>query len=639
MIPVLRPPSDAWPTPVSAELACRSGIQVGDLTVTPHFLYWTEQRPEEDGRTAIVGQVGGNKPADVIGPPWSASSSVHEYGGRCYAADDEIVYFCNESDQRIYRTDGKRQPVPVSPAPPEGEELRYVTPVLTTDGRWLICVRETHYGSGVENDLVAVATDCSQNVVRLAGGHDFFGCPALSPDGTKLAWTTWQLPDMPWDRSQLWEGDLLTGPRLARRRLVAGATAQSITQPRYSPDSVLTFLSDINGWWNLHAEINGVITCLADHRADLAEPDWTAGQMSYAFTGSGGIAAISAEDGVDRLVLFSPGKQKFEHLPCEYTSLQSLQAHRTELFVIGADSSHPPAVISIDLAERRTSVIRAPSGAQWARPYTSNPVAITAVAGDGTRSHAFYYRPADHRFPAPNLPPPLIVNVHGGPTLRTTSGFNAEIPFWTSRGFAYLDVNYRGSAGFGRDYRRSLYGQWGVGDVADCKAAALHVAALGLADASRMVIRGRSAGGYTALMSLATGSTFRAGASYWGVTDVRRLAGQTHRFESGYLISLIGSDRIAPDSDDLRSPAQLAQDISAPVIIFQGDKDRVVTVEQAELLVASLTDNGIEHSFMLFDGEGHGLQKVENAARALQAEAEFYERVLAPEDDAWSPPA
>ena len=631
-------PPGTWHSPVDSALVCSSGIEFGNLQVTSSAEYWTERRPHE-GRVVIVRCADGGEPIDVISPPWSAATSVHEYGGRSYVAVDagpvSWVYFTNSDDGRVYRHRiGDAQPTAISPVPVEGENLRYVSPVVTADGSWLICVRERHFQGDVVNELVAIATDGSMTVCVLVSGPDFVASPTLAPDGSRLAWTTWDLPDMPWDSTRLWEADIVASRdggelRLVNHRLVVGTERQAITQPRYDANGVLYFVSDLTGWWSVWKRTGQTCECVLDNGSDLAEPEWSAGQSSWSIADDGTIAAISIRNGVDELVVLRPGSDTIATLSNAYTSMHGLQIRGQTAYVIAANGVCPPSIVAISLADGSVMALTRPADIGFPESYVSVPESITVAGADGTQIQAFLYAPVNPDYAlSADRPPPLIVNVHGGPTLRTSAAFNPEVQFWTTRGFAYVDVNYRGSAGFGRDYRRMLNGQWGITDVADCVAVALHVARLGLANPSQMMIRGRSAGGYTTLMALATSAVFAAGASYWGVGDLELFAASTHKFESGYAGVLVGCGPGEVESYRARSPVRLAGQITAPVLIVQGTDDRIVPLSQAELLHAELSARGIEHSLIVFDGEGHGLRHASNAARALDEELRLYQAVI-----------
>jgi dipeptidyl aminopeptidase/acylaminoacyl peptidase len=582
-----------------------SGLQVsGDA------LYWVEGRPAEAGRQVVVRWRPGHDPVDVLPAPYSARTTVHEYGGGAFCVDGDTVYFSNFDDQRLYRADGH-------PIAPDG--ARYAD--ADVRGTRLVCVRERHLDDGVVNDVVELATDGSAEPTVVAAGHDFYAAPRFGPDG-RLAWLAWDHPRMPWDGTVL-EVD---------GRPVAGGPEESITQPRWSPDGALHWISDRTGWWNLYREGEP----LAPMEADFAEPDWVFGQSTYAFLRDGRVVARwSGHLGI-------LGEQPLD-LP--FTSYSSVRGYGDKVAAIAASPTQAPAVVTIDpaTAERRpeggagveVTVVRRSRPTPIDSGYLSTPRLIDFPTTGGATAHGLFYPPAnqDHEGP-PDDRPPLMVTSHGGPTAQASTGLELRTQFWTSRGFAVVDVDYRGSSGYGRAYRRLLDGQWGVADVEDCVAAARYLADSGEVDGRRMVIRGSSASGLTTLLALTKG-VFAAGASLYGVVDLASLATDTHKFEARYLDGLVGPWPEAADVYRTRSPLTHADELSAPLIIFQGLDDKVVPPSQAEALVDALRRAGLPFAYLTFEGEAHGFRKAETIRRVVEAELSFYGQVLAftPADD------
>ena len=577
-------------------------MSLSSLQVSGHALYWSEGRPAEAGRQIVVRWRPGEEPVDVLPAPFSARTTVHEYGGGAFCAAGDTVYFSNHDDQRLYRLDAGGDPQPIAP-----EGARYADGEVHGDR--LACVRERHLDDGVVNDIVELPTDGSTEPTVVAEGHDFYAAPRFSPDG-RLAWLAWDHPRMPWD------GTLLEpGP-------VAGGPEESVSQPRWSPDGALHWISDRTGWWNVYREGEP----LAPMEAEFAEPDWVFGQSTYDFLPSGRV--IARWDG--RLGVLGD-----EPLDLPYTSFSAVRAYGDKVAVIAASPTQAPAVVVIDPETADVTVVRTSRPTPVDPGYLSTPRRIEFPTAGGATAHALFYPPAnkDQHGPAGERPP-LMVTSHGGPTSAASTGLELRTQFWTSRGFAVVDVDYRGSSGYGRAYRRQLDGQWGVADVDDCVAAARHLADAGEVDGRRMVIRGSSASGLTTLLALTKG-VFAAGASLYGVVDLAALATDTHKFEARYLDGLVGPWPDAADVYRERSPLSHADELAAPLIIFQGLDDKVVPPSQAEVLVDALRRAGLPFAYLTFEGEAHGFRQAATIRRVVEAELSFYGQVLgfAPADD------
>jgi dipeptidyl aminopeptidase/acylaminoacyl peptidase len=587
------------------------------------------RRPAGDGA--------GGEAGDAIPEGFNARTLAHEYGGASYWLSGATLLFANFDDQRLYRVDPGSPPRPITPEPrlPTGD--RYADGVVTPDGRWIVCVRERHMtGREAVNEIVALPSDGSEAPHVVAGGSAFFSFPRLSPDGRRLAWTSWSHPRMPWDGTELWVGELSGDARLRGRRLVAGGPEESIFQPSFSPDGVLHFVSDRTGWWNLYREVDREgpgVEALSPVEAELGVPQWVFGLSTYGFLPDGVVACIVGEADGQRLCRLRPGGS-YEDLGLPYRSFNpaSLVASGTRLAFIGASPLQPPAVVVYDMEQGLGEVVRRSLSYDIdpALVSVAEPISFPSDVGGGpTTAHALYYRPVNPAVRAPEGErPPLVVMSHGGPTSATSSALNVEIQFFTTRGIAVVDVNYGGSTGYGRAYRRRLEGRWGVLDVEDCIAAARFLVDRGDVDGNRLAIRGGSAGGYTTLCALTFHDVFRAGASYYGVADAEALATDTHKFESRYLDSLIGP---YPEQKELyraRSPIHFTDRLSCPLILLQGLEDKIVPPSQAEKMVEALRAKGLPFAYLLFEGEQHGFRKAENIQRALEAELSFYGRVF-----------
>jgi dipeptidyl aminopeptidase/acylaminoacyl peptidase len=625
-------PYGSWKSPITAALLVQDAVTLSDVQVDGDTVYWCERRPSEGGRTVVVrgetGAAGGVVVSDAIPEGFNARTTVHEYGGGAYLARGGTVFFSHFDDQRVYRLDaGAAAPQPITAEPPTKWGYRYADMRLRADGRSLVCVRETHPADGAEarNEVVVLPSDGSDAPVVVAGGHDFYAAPRLSPDGNRLAYYSWDHPRMPWDGTELWVVAVDADCRPASEaQRVAGGPQESVIQPRWSPDGVLHYLSDRNGWWNLYTEDG---TALASRAAEFGSPPWAFGQSSYCFV-DGGIACIWSEAGSDRLGTVPRGGGAPRQVELPYTNLASVRPIRTGVVLLAGSPTNEQAVVEVDLAGGTDHVVRRSRDGSVDAGYLSVPEAV-AFPTEGGAAHAFYYPPANKDFTGPDGErPPLLVVSHGGPTGATSSVLSLRTQYWTSRGIAVVDVNYGGSSGYGREYRQRLAGTWGITDVVDCINAARFLTGRGDVDGERVLIRGGSAGGYTTLCALAFHDFFAAGASHFGVADAEALARDTHKFESRYLDGLIGPYPEARDTYMARSPIHFADQISCPLILFQGLDDKVVPPAQSEQMAAALDKNGIPHAYLAFAGEQHGFRQAENIVRSFEAELYFYSRVL-----------
>ncbi|MBK5220237.1 MAG: S9 family peptidase [Thermoleophilia bacterium] len=626
-------PYGAWQSPIDATAVARAGRRLGaPVLAEDGAVWWSEGRPSEGGRVVLMRRAPDGETEEVTPAGVNVRSRVHEYGGGSWTlTGTDRVLFVDFADQRLYSQRLGEKPVALTPKPDVPAALRYADCRLTPDGQAAICVRERHGEGEAVNEIVAIPLDgFGEEPVVLAGGRDFYSFPRLSPDGTQLAWTCWEHPNMPWDATELWLAPL-ADPGAARR--LAGGEAESIIQPEWDAEGRLHFVSDRDGWWNLYrVGTEDEIEQLSAEEAELGHPQWLFGGSTYAFLDDGAIACIRCERGVERLGVLDPGAGRVRDLGLPFTSFgfPSLSVAGTRVAFVAASPEHETAVLVHDTASGETEIVRTASDEPLDPAYASIPRAIEFPTGAGDEvAHAFFYPPTNPEFDAPaGELPPLIVQSHGGPTSHVTPALDPEFLFWTSRGVGVVDVNYRGSSGFGRAYREKLRGTWGIVDTEDCVAAALHLAATGEADGERLAIRGGSAGGYATLCALVFHDEFAAGASYYGVADTESLARDTHKFESRYLDGLIGP---YPERADLyreRSPINFVERLRAPVILFQGLEDEVVPPNQAEAMVAALAKNGVPHAYLAFAGEQHGFRRAETEIRCLEAELYFYGRIL-----------
>ena len=661
-------PFGSWRSPITTDLIVGDTIGLSAVAWDGETIYWTEARPAEGGRVVLVRRDPGGSVADVTPAPYNVRSRVHEYGGGSFTIAAGVVYFVNFADQRIYRQRPGEAPTAVTADGP----WRFADIVVDTTHDRLICIREDHGGAGEPtNALVAVlslsatggsatggsatggsatggsatggsatggsATGGSGRAASagevLADGHDFFASPCLAPDGQRLAWLSWDHPNMPWDGTTLWCAGLDAAGRPCGIERIAGGPAESVFQPAWSAAGQLHYVSDRDdGWWTLYRA--GAAASLCAMAAEFGLPQWVFGMATYGFAGDGRIVASYTQDGLSHLGTI--GDARLVPLETPYTDISGPKACGNQVVFIGASATRPTAVVRLDLATGATQEIKASTTVALDPGDLSTPRPMAFPTTDDATAHGFYYPPANRAFTGPEgAAPPLMVRGHGGPTGATSAAFSLSLQYWTSRGFAVLDMNYRGSTGYGRAYREALYGVWGEADVDDCVAGALTLADQGLADRARLAIRGGSAGGYTTLAALTFRDVFAAGASHYGIGDLMALARETHKFESRYLDRLIGPLPAAVDLYHRRSPLNYPERLDCPVIFLQGLDDKVVPPNQAETMVAALKAKGVPVAYLAFAGEGHGFRKAENVKRALEAELYFYGRVFGfrPADD------
>jgi len=591
-------------------------------------VYWIEMRPNEGGRNVLV-KCAPSRIEDVTLLPFNVRTRVHEYGGGDYALQAGIVCFSNFSDQRLYVQGEGAAARAITPA----AEVRYADARIDASGKQLICVREDHTIVGREavNTLVSLQLegndDCGQVLVS---GNDFYSSPRFSPDGLSLAWLTWNHPNMPWDGTELWTGSFGEHQSFTACGRVAGGIGESVFQPEWSPDGRLYFVSDRSGWWNLYRVAEGgTVEPVCEMEAEFGMPQWGFGMSSYAFESANTIVCTYIEKGFSKLALIDTRTKKLEPLDCPYSDIRFLRAAPGQAVMRAGSPTAAAAIVKLDLETRSFSVLRRSNNLQIDAEYFSVPRAVEFPTEDGLTAHTFFYPPKNPDYQAPGGElPPLLVESHGGPTAAAATALSLSIQYWTSRGIAVLDVNYGGSSGFGRAYRERLKGKWGIVDVDDCANGARYLVERGEVDGDRLLITGGSAGGYTTLCALTFRDAFKAGASHYGVSDVESLAKDTHKFESRYLDGLIGPYPEAKEIYFQRSPINFTNQLSCPVIFFQGTEDKVVPPNQAETMVEALRLKGVPVAYLAFAGEQHGFRQAQNIKRALDGELYFYSRVF-----------
>jgi dipeptidyl aminopeptidase/acylaminoacyl peptidase len=625
-------PYGSWASPITTDLvASEGGVSFGYLDVSDAGVYWTESRPQEKGRSALVFRPHDGEPVDVVPADFNVRTRVHEYGGGAWFRDGEVVFCSSFDDSRLYRIEAPgAEPRPITPEPADPHALRYADGRVFAGGRLIVCVREQHGGGEPVNELVVLPTDGSSAPRVVATGRDFYAAPRPSPDDDCIAWLAWDHPHMPFEGTDLCVGDLAGDGSISNERRVAGSEQESIFQPEWSSDGLLHFVSDRTGWSNLYVERDGEVRSLTSEEAELGYPQWVFDLSRYAFLADGRIACIFTRAAIDGLEVLDPRSGKLERLDLPYSSYYSpsVRSHGSRLVFPAASATEPAAIVELDLGSGGTKVLRRSTDLELDGRYISVAQAVDFPGADGLTSHGFYYPPANPDYSGSDEElPPLVVFVHGGPTAHVTTALDLHIQLFTSRGIAVVDLNYSGSTGYGREYQDRLRGRWGEVDVEDSAAAARYLAERGDVDPARVQITGGSAGGYTTLMALAVRHEFASGASYFGVADLVSFHDETHKFESHYDEYLVGP---WPDAIELyrdRSPVPHADSISDPLLLLQGLDDKVVPPSQAEVIVDALKRRGIPYAYIAFEGEGHGFRKAENIKRANEAHLSFLAQV------------
>ncbi|HLE28426.1 MAG TPA: S9 family peptidase [Anaerolineales bacterium] len=620
-------PYGSWKSPITSDLIVAETVGLGGTAFDGDDLYWTELRPKEGGRIAIVRRTPDGKTRDVTPMPFNARTRVHEYGGRAYAAAEGTVYFSNFADQRLYRQDPGAEPRPITPE----ADLRYADYIVDRRRNLLFCVREDHTAPGeAVNTLAIIKCDGDEHGGEvIVSGNNFYSSPRLSPDGNKLAWLTWNHPNMPWDGTELWVGEVNPDGSLGRTERVAGGLAESIFQPEWSPDGLLYFVSDRTGWWNLYRWREGRVEPLCPLEAEFGQPQWVFSMSTYAFESAGRIICAYAQRGGAHLARLDAATLELEDIETPYTDIGGVRAAPGRVLFTAGSPTETWSIVLLDLAARTTDVLRRSSQVKVDPGYLSSPQEIQFPTEGSLAAYAFYYLPRNQDFVAPaGEKPPLIVMSHGGPTGATSSVFSPGIQYWTSRGFAVLDVNYGGSTGYGRAYRQRLNGNWGVVDVDDCVNGARYLVERGAVDGERLAITGGSAGGYTTLCAITFRNVFKAGASHFGIGDLEAFAKDTHKFESRYLDNLVGPYPARRDLYVERSPIHYTHKLACALILFQGLEDKIVPPNQAQMMYEAVRAKELPVAYLAFEGEQHGFRKAENIKRTLDAELYFYSRVF-----------
>ena len=630
-------PYGSWKSPITLDMVAHGTVNLLRIALDGPDTYWAEVRPAEGGRAVIVKRGPDGAPEDVTPPGFSVGSMVNEYGTRSYTVADGVVYFSNHEDQRVYRHRPGETPLPITP---EGN-FRYGSKLMHRGLGRIICIRENHTDPDEEHpisEIVAIDVDGLGDPEVLLADNDFHSSPCLSPDGKRIAWLNWDHPNMPWDGTELWVAPLNDDVTLGEATLVAGGIAEAVMQPEWSPTGELYFISDRTDWANLYRWRNGEVEPICPMEAEFARSNWWVGMCSYGFDSPHSLICSYSQRGHWSLARISLDDKRLTPIEFPYWEMGhgDLQVDPGRVALVAGSPVQPLSLMEVRLEDGETEVLRVEFDEALPSGYASLPETIEFPTNNDETAHAFFYPPTNAEYAArDDEKPPLLVTCHGGPHSAASAELNLTTQYWTSRGVAVLDVNYGGSTGYGRHYRERLIGEWGVVDVDDCVNAALHVICRGDADANRVAISGGSAGGFTALASMAFRDVFKAGASYFGVSDLEALLSGIHKFDAHSLVGLVGPYPLYRRRYVERSPINFPEYATCPVIFFQGLEDTIVPAIQSEEMFNTLRQNGVPTAYLAFEGEYHGFKMAETIKRCLSAEFYFYSRIFGfePADD------
>jgi dipeptidyl aminopeptidase/acylaminoacyl peptidase len=623
-------PFGSWKSPITADSIVADSIGLSSIVLDGTDIYWLESRPQEAGRSVIVRRTADGQISDITPPAYNVRNRVHEYGGAAYTVADGRVYFSNNSDNCLYMQDLRSAQPDAVHQITQDRTKRYADLTIDPHRQRLICVQEEHDSTELEalNTIVSINLHQPHDAIVLIGGCDFYAAPRLNANGSKLAWLSWNHPNLPWDGTNLQVATVHDG-YLSAPVLVAGGARETIFQPQWAADDTLYFVSDRTGWGNIYRWSNEKVTVVHELAAEFSLPQWNFGMSTYALVGKQRIVCTYSQNGIWHLALINTTSGHLTPLNVPHTDIASIRATGNLVVYCGAAATQTSNIVAIDLLTESRAVLKHSNQLKIDPGYLSIPESIEFPTTDGQTAYAFYYPPTNRDYqPLLGEKPPLLVKSHGGPTAAASDRLNFKTQYWTSRGFAVVDVNYGGSTGYGKAYQHRLDGKWGIVDVDDCTNAALYLVKQGLADGERLAISGGSAGGYTTLAALTFGNTFKAGASYYGVSDLAALAKDTHKFESRYLDRLVAPYPASANIYQDRSPLYFTQRLSCPIVFFQGLEDQVVPPNQAEMMVDALKEKHIPVAYVTFPTEQHGFRQADNIKRALTGEFYFYAQIF-----------
>ncbi len=622
-----------WPSPISAALVAGSALRFGRVQAVGRAVYWSEGRPSEKGRAPVMRWTAEDGVTELLPPPYSARSRVHEYGGGEFLVAGGALYFVNDADQDVYAADLADGAKPSIRRVTSIAETRFAD--FTHDARRnrLIAVGETHGAAPLpQNALWHIPVGEAAEGARVAlRGRDFYASPRLSPGGDRLAFLAWDLPAMPWDAAQLFVAGIAEDGSLAEPILVAGGNGSACFQPEWGDDGALYFVWDVDGHGNLYrSKEPGRPERVTRLDGDLSMPLWNFHAASYAVLPGGKVYLSFVNRGETKSAILDFGTGILEPRKNRLTTTTTLSAGAAAVALAGMTDEEALCVFRDEgSATSAPQIVRRGGTLDIDRALVSHPARIAIPSRNG-EVYGLLYPPANPKAQGPaGKKPPLIISLHGGPTSAAARGLKPRTLFFTSRGFSWLDLDYTGSIGYGRAYRDRLNGNWGVADVEDAISAARFAASEGLADDHAIFVTGGSAGGYTVLAAIASASVFRGAASYYGICDLAALQRTTHKFEQGYLSTLLGGS--LDEHEALyreRSAIHHIDAMKTPLILFQGADDQVVPKDQSIMIANAVRSKGVTVEYHEFAGEGHGFRNAESICTCLDRELEFYRMLM-----------
>ncbi len=625
----------SWKSPITTDLIVENSVQLLNIVCDGDDVYMSEGRPQEKGRVTILKlenpdftnlDFTNSNFKEILPKTYSARTKVHEYGGISFNVFNKEIYFSNFDDQQIYKIDTLGNISPITPVSTD----RYVEYTKDKTRNLIFCIQEEHLENEVNNAIVKI--EKKGKIKKIAKGNDFYSSLSISPDCKKLAFLTWNQPNMPWDAASLFIADITDEGDLKNLKKIAGSNDEAIFQPRWGKDGYLYFVSDKTNFWNLYRYKENKIEPIYPFDAEFGLPMWIFGRSTYDFYIENNrlkIIATYTKNAKFHLALIDPETKTLQEIKTQFTFFSNILVVNDKLFFIGASPIDLPSLVCLNLKNQEYKILKKSKDIKIDSGYISFPQSIEFPSENNRTAHMIFYPPKNKDFkPLKKEKPPLIVRSHGGPTGQAQGILSLEIQFWTSRGFAFTDVNYSGSTGYGREYRQRLYGNWGILDVDDCVNAALYLAKNNLVDENKMIIQGGSAGGYTTLCALTFRDIFSAGASYFGISDTAAFVRDTHKFEKKYLEKLIGP---YPEKKQLyfeRSPINFVENLSCPLILFQGEDDKIVPPNQAEMMFKALMGKKVPTAYLLFEKEGHGFRNADVIKKTIESELYFYSKIF-----------
>lgn len=609
-------PYGTWKSPISTDMLSQKSLLLLETGLDGRDVYWTEAHLDDGGRAVLMHDTGDGAAKALTCPPFDVRTQVYGIRGGTFLVHQNTLYASHRDDGRIYRLEREAAPTAVTGPHPT---WRFADAIMDPHRHRLIAVRQDlHEPRAVRHALVAIPLDQPNTPgVPLDSPSEFCMAPRLSPDGTQLAWVGWHAPHMPWDSTTLWIADIAEDGSLRNPRSIAGEANESIVQPSWSPDGRLFFVSDRSGWWNLYTWDSEQVRAITALHAEFGEAPTEFGLSTYGFLNECDILASYWQAGTARLVKIDRTTREMTHLPCPFSRISRLRVSGSRAIMIASSDRAATALVLFDADTRRFQTLRRQTGAPLEEDGLSVPETFQFPTADGRTADAFYYPPQNKDYiPPEGELPPLIVNLRSGAPSQAYACFDPAVQFWTSRGFAVVDVNGRGSTGYGRAHRMQLSGPLGPAGVQDAIDVTTFLTRHDRADGRRVVVRGQGLGGYVALAALARGDVFRAACVDGAISDPAALPDDTDRSAAQALQNPIGEDH---------SAIRLGARIQRPVMVLHGTENLQVDHAQLQRLVTDLRSRGVEAGYHAYCGE---TQERTRSADAYAAELWFYAHVL-----------